>query len=184
MRNTKLNKTHGAFKVRRLGRRRFVIEVIGERGNKVYPTESKARSAIQQIARVWFQDDEPDIPTVFIWPLPCNLKAPPKTPPCEHEENMFEVYKAMEWLTDHEKYVLTRRFGLDGGKPGSGIKGCCDSLEEIGKRLKVHRERVKQIQEKALRKIRKRLRWREIDWCLAQFNKFHPGRLAARKKVP
>ncbi len=54
-----------------------------------------------------------------------------------------------EWLTqlrDIERKVIELRFGLDGEKPRT--------LDSIGKALRITRERVRQIQEQALRKLK------------------------------
>ena len=49
-------------------------------------------------------------------------------------------------LTDREQKVLRLRFGLDDGRPRT--------LEEVGRQFKVTRERIRQIEAKALRKLR------------------------------
>ena len=49
-------------------------------------------------------------------------------------------------LTDREKKVLKLRFGLDDGRTRT--------LEEVGKEFEVTRERIRQIEAKALRKLR------------------------------
>ena len=49
-------------------------------------------------------------------------------------------------LTDREKYVLIFRYGLDGNDP--------KTMEEIGKKFNVTRERIAQIEQKALGKLR------------------------------
>ncbi len=55
--------------------------------------------------------------------------------------------EAMDKLTDRERLVLTLRFGLDG-------EGVGQTLEEVGQQLGVTRERIRQIEAKALRKLR------------------------------
>ena len=49
-------------------------------------------------------------------------------------------------LTPREERVITLRFGLDDGRPRT--------LEELGKEFNVTRERIRQIEAKALRKLR------------------------------
>ena len=56
-------------------------------------------------------------------------------------EDVFNV------LTDREKEVIKLRFGFDDGR--------CMTLEEVGERFGVTRERIRQIEGKALRKIRR-----------------------------
>ncbi|HUI05931.1 MAG TPA: RNA polymerase sigma factor RpoD/SigA [Verrucomicrobiae bacterium] len=58
-----------------------------------------------------------------------------------------EVRDIVEELDPREAEILTMRFGLDGSKP--------KTLEEVGKRFKVTRERVRQIQNIALTKLRR-----------------------------
>ena len=59
------------------------------------------------------------------------------------KEQLDEV---METLTTREAKVLRLRFGLDDGK--------ARTLEEVGKKFNVTRERIRQIEAKALRKLR------------------------------
>ncbi len=59
------------------------------------------------------------------------------------KEQLVEV---LETLTDREQKVLRLRFGLDDGR--------ARTLEEVGKEFKVTRERIRQIEAKALRKLR------------------------------
>lgn len=54
--------------------------------------------------------------------------------------------KLMAALTDREREVLRLRFGLDGAEP--------TTLREIGKFLNITRERVRQIEKEALKKLR------------------------------
>lgn len=58
-------------------------------------------------------------------------------------EQLMEV---LDTLTEREQKVLTLRFGLVDGRPRT--------LEEVGKEFNVTRERIRQIEAKALRKLR------------------------------
>jgi RNA polymerase primary sigma factor len=59
------------------------------------------------------------------------------------KEQLIEV---LDTLTEREQKVLILRFGLDDGR--------ARTLEEVGKRFDVTRERIRQIEAKALRKLR------------------------------
>ena len=67
------------------------------------------------------------------------------------KEQLVEV---LDTLTDREKKVLTLRFGLDDGK--------ARTLEEVGREFDVTRERIRQIEAKALRKLRHPSRSRKL----------------------
>ena len=58
-----------------------------------------------------------------------------------------QVYKMLDTLTEREKGVLALRFGMDDGTPRT--------LEEVGKNFGVTRERIRQIEGKALKKLKK-----------------------------
>ncbi|MBQ6716774.1 MAG: RNA polymerase sigma factor RpoD, partial [Clostridia bacterium] len=57
-------------------------------------------------------------------------------------------------LTPREEMVLKLRFGLEDGRQRT--------LEEVGKEFKVTRERIRQIEAKALRKLRHPSRSRKL----------------------
>lgn len=67
------------------------------------------------------------------------------------KEQMGDV---LSTLTDREKKVLRLRFGIGDGYPRT--------LEEVGSIFKVTRERVRQIEAKALRKLRHPTRSRKL----------------------
>jgi len=54
--------------------------------------------------------------------------------------------EVLETLSDRERKVLIMRFGLDDGKP--------KTLEDVGQEFRVTRERIRQIEGKAIRKLR------------------------------
>ena len=57
-----------------------------------------------------------------------------------------ELNEVLKTLSDREARVLRLRFGLDDGRTRT--------LEEVGREFKVTRERIRQIEAKALRKLR------------------------------
>jgi RNA polymerase primary sigma factor len=67
------------------------------------------------------------------------------------KDKMGEV---LSTLTDRERKVLIRRFGLHDGKP--------KTLEEVGLEFRVTRERIRQIEAKALRKMRHPTRSKQL----------------------
>lgn len=67
------------------------------------------------------------------------------------KEQLVEV---LDTLTDREQKVLRLRFGLDDGR--------ARTLEEVGKEFDVTRERIRQIEAKALRKLRHPSRSRKL----------------------
>jgi len=71
------------------------------------------------------------------------------------KERLQEV---LTTLTDRERQVLDFRFGL--------TDGYSRTLEEVGKQFNVTRERIRQIEAKALRKLRHPTRLRKLDGFL------------------
>ena len=57
-----------------------------------------------------------------------------------------QLINVLDSLTPREEKVLRLRYGIDDGKPRT--------LEEVGKEFNVTRERIRQIEAKALRKLR------------------------------
>ena len=57
-----------------------------------------------------------------------------------------ELEKVLETLTERERTILALRFGLTGEEPLT--------LEEVGKRFGLTRERIRQLEAKALAKLR------------------------------
>ena len=65
-----------------------------------------------------------------------------------------QLEEVMDTLSDREQKVLALRFGLEDGKPRT--------LEEVGRDFQVTRERIRQIEAKALRKLRHPTRSRKL----------------------
>ena len=78
-----------------------------------------------------------------------DLLADQTTPPPDMAlrkiEDIEQLFKLLETLSDRERQVLQMRFGLD----GEAIL----TLDEVGKKLNCTNERVRQIQNEALRKL-------------------------------
>ena len=65
-----------------------------------------------------------------------------------------QLMKVLDTLTEREKKVLILRYGLDGGRSYT--------LEEVGEKFHVTRERIRQIEAKALRKLKSNRTIREM----------------------
>ena len=57
-----------------------------------------------------------------------------------------QLNEVLDTLTEREQKVLRLRFGMDDGR--------ARTLEEVGKEFQVTRERIRQIEAKALRRLR------------------------------
>ena len=69
-----------------------------------------------------------------------------------------KIGDVLQTLTEREQEVLTLRFGLVDGYPRT--------LEEVGRKFNVTRERIRQIEAKALRKMRHPTRIRKLEGFL------------------
>jgi RNA polymerase primary sigma factor len=64
----------------------------------------------------------------------------------------------MKMLTPREKIVLERRFGIDGQTE--------QTLQQLGEEFGLTRERIRQIENRALSKLRNESRMKSLDWDL------------------
>src|SRR3989449_4944067 len=69
-----------------------------------------------------------------------------------------KIKDVLETLTERERQVLEQRFGL--------VDGYSRTLEEVGRQFRVTRERIRQIEAKALRKVRHPKRIRQLEGFL------------------
>ncbi|MEK7241823.1 MAG: sigma factor-like helix-turn-helix DNA-binding protein, partial [Planctomycetota bacterium] len=83
-----------------------------------------------------------------IWTLIDGIADLRTSTPDEELLDVFEkerVHKLVETLDSREAFIINKRFGLDNNEP--------TTLREIGKELHLSRERVRQIEREALRKL-------------------------------
>lgn len=75
-----------------------------------------------------------------------------------NEERAVTISKVLSTLDDKEQEILTLRFGLDNGRP--------KTLDEIGQHFNLTKERIRQIEAKALKKLRNPIRANMLKNCL------------------
>jgi len=73
-----------------------------------------------------------------------------------------KIRAVLDSLNERERAVLEQRFGL--------VDGYSRTLEEVGSQFKVTRERIRQIEAKALRKMRHPTRIRQLEGFLEMHN--------------
>ena len=72
-----------------------------------------------------------------------------------------QIDRVLMTLSEREEMVIRLRFGLDDGK--------VRTLEQVGEIFNVTRERVRQIEAKAIRRLRSINRWRKVGMSIRQF---------------
>ena len=75
-----------------------------------------------------------------------------------HEAVVDQLRKAVAELGRKEREVMRLRFGLDGGEP--------KTLQEVGERLRLSRERIRQIESRAKEKLRRSTRLQGVKHAL------------------
>ena len=81
--------------------------------------------------------------------------------PADAASNVFlrgQIYELLDELTEREKRVIIERFGLGGEPPRT--------LEQVGQEMGVTRERIRQIEAKAIRKLRHPTRKKRLEGYL------------------
>jgi len=71
-----------------------------------------------------------------------------KSPECYAETNAMtkDVEEILEYLDNREKNIIIKRFGINEQE--------CQTLEELGKEMGFSKERIRQLEGEALRKLR------------------------------
>jgi RNA polymerase primary sigma factor len=86
--------------------------------------------------------------------------APSPVEAAMHTNLSEQTRKVLATMTPREEQILRMRFGI-------GQKTEC-TLEEVGKLFAVTRERIRQIEAKALRRLRTAERWRNLEGFLGR----------------
>ena len=132
-----------------------VSELIELPDNKVRLIMRAAQSTLSTDTPVGGEDSDLRI----IDTLPDNQMEQPAVL-AEHTNLRKVLSEALEDLSPQESTVLSLRFGI--------AKNQDHTLEEIGKQLNVTRERVRQIETQALRKLREPGRFEALRACLTE----------------
>jgi RNA polymerase primary sigma factor len=131
-----------AHLARSLGREPTVEEIAAESGlapERVAEAQRVAADPVSLFAHVGDEDAEL---VDFLADPTAELPAEAAISAIEHRE----LRVVLRTLTEREQRVLELRFGLDGRRP--------KTLDEVGREFRVTRERVRQIEAKALSKLR------------------------------
>ena len=116
-----------------------IAEMLGEDEDRVTEIMSFSQDPVSMEAPVGDEDDS----HLGAFGQDSNALSPEENAIAEMRNKQISL--AMKDLTDREQEVITLRFGLDGNQP--------HTLEEVGQMFHVTRERIRQIEAKALRKL-------------------------------
>jgi RNA polymerase primary sigma factor len=116
------------------------IERLKKVVNRTYSIESPIGRGTDYSLKNTIRDEDSDGPISLV----------------ENIERFEKVSSWLEGLSEQEKRVIVLRYGLDDGNP--------QTLEAIGKRFNLTRERVRQIESKALAKLRRIIRRKSVTF--------------------
>lgn len=152
--NENINKVKKATeKLRRKLKREPTLFELSTECNMSLLTIQKTIDAMQQNISIDGTINEDDNSTLHdILPDPESKADPFKK--IVQEKNRELIMNWIECLNENEKELIIKRFGLDGKEP--------ETLDKIGKRLGVTRERVRQIEKRILTKLRNHLKTKNI----------------------
>lgn len=125
-----------------------LAEYLGLNPNRVREYREAARTPISLDASLGPDESEDRVAEVVADP---NAPAPFEGILRESEAEIMR--EALATLSERERLILAMRFGLQGDEP--------KTLEEVGQKFKVTRERVRQIQEEALDRLRLKMKQRD-----------------------
>lgn len=137
--------------VEKYGREPSLEEISQESGFRTDFVRNLFTMAIKTYSLESYIDENSKLTLEEVIPNPDNLEP---LAILEHTRRMEEVASWLDTLNTDERKVILLRFGLDGDEP--------QTLELIGKTFGVTRERIRQIEQKALNKLRKIVKRRNI----------------------
>lgn len=137
--------------VEKEGREPSVEEISNESGYRIDFVRNLFTMAIKTYSLESYIDENSKLTLEEVIPNPDNEEP---LSILEHTRRMEEVASWLDTLASDERKVIMLRFGLDGDEP--------QTLESIGKTFGVTRERIRQIEQKALNKLRKIVKRRNI----------------------
>ena len=142
--------------------RRFIDLYVQEYGTE--PTAAQIseilgidEESVEEMTKYQFQYTSLDAPSTYnddthqstlADTLPDLTTPHPSTSADTIEQNSW-IFQGMEALNEREKQIIIERFGINGNEP--------KTLERIGQNYNVSRERIRQVEGIALRKLKKRL---------------------------
>ena len=137
--------------VEKTGREPSLEEISTESGYRIDFVRNLFTMAIKTYSLESYIDENSKLTLEEVIPNPDNEEP---LSILEHTRRMEEVASWLDTLNSDERKVVMLRFGLDGDEP--------QTLESIGKTFGVTRERIRQIEQKALNKLRKIVKRRNI----------------------
>jgi RNA polymerase primary sigma factor len=137
--------------VEKTGREPSLEEISTESGYRIDFVRNLFTMAIKTYSLESYIDENSKLTLEEVIPNPDNEEP---LSILEHTRRMEEVASWLDTLASDERKVIMLRFGLDGDEP--------QTLESIGKTFGVTRERIRQIEQKALNKLRKIVKRRNI----------------------
>lgn len=137
--------------VEKTGREPSLEEISSESGYRIDFVRNLFTMAIKTYSLESYIDENSKLTLEEVIPNPDNEEP---LSILEHTRRMEEVASWLDTLASDERKVIMLRFGLDGDEP--------QTLESIGKTFGVTRERIRQIEQKALNKLRKIVKRRNI----------------------
>jgi RNA polymerase primary sigma factor len=137
--------------VEKSGREPSLEEISAESGYRIDFVRNLFTMAIKTYSLESYIDENSKLTLEEVIPNPDNEEP---LSILEHTRRMEEVASWLDTLASDERKVIMLRFGLDGDEP--------QTLESIGKTFGVTRERIRQIEQKALNKLRKIVKRRNI----------------------